>query len=134
MRSSSWWTAVAVAVVGAVGVASGGVAQAQGRPGPAAQPVDRTVPSDLRPLLTPRRSEMRLVVTRYQADRTLLGGNYAGAAATQGGGRGRGQQAAPDTALVVPVSPARIARLRRFGLSWQTALARLDTTALSAAA
>src|SRR5262249_43556109 len=43
----------------------------------------QAVPSDLKPLLLPRRSEMRLVVARYNQDRTLLGGNYV----TAGGGR-----------------------------------------------
>lgn len=102
------------------------------------------VPSDLRPLLTPRRSETRLVVVRYNADRALLAGNYAGN--TGGQGRGNlgaaaatpmpGAEAAALTsdsvaAASVTVSTARIARLRRFDLSWQAAVAALGTTGLT---
>jgi hypothetical protein len=156
MTSGSWWAVAAVGgLAGLAGLAPlTPAAHAQARPA-AATTMDRTVPADLAPLLTPRRSEMRLVVTRYQADRALLAGNYAGPAAGPRGGRGPGAAgqgapaarpdsagraapagraaAAPDSTLV-PVSPARIARLRRFGLSWQTALARLDPSALSPAA
>src|SRR5262247_2626174 len=58
----------------------------RGRGGPA-NPADSTVPANLRSLLAPKRSEMRLVIQRYANDHTLLGGNYA-AGPTQGGGRG----------------------------------------------
>ena len=86
MRTGSRWAVAALA--GLTSVAAGGrQAHAQQRPAASAGPVDRTVPGDLRPLLTPRRSEMALVVTRYHADRTLLGGNYAGVAASQGQGQ-----------------------------------------------
>jgi hypothetical protein len=47
---------------------------------------NQDIPKDLRPLLAPRRSEMRLVATRYSADRNLLTTNFAGTAI--GGGRG----------------------------------------------
>jgi uncharacterized protein (DUF885 family) len=90
------------------------------------------VPANLRPLLTPKQSEMRLVVQRYRLDRQLLSGNYAGA--IQGrGGRGGGRGAAASTASVddVPVSPARLARLKRFDLNWQQAIAAIDQTGLS---
>ena len=43
-------------------------------------PIRDSVPADLRRLLAPRRSEMRLVSLRYSADRNLLVGNYAGSA------------------------------------------------------
>jgi Bacterial protein of unknown function (DUF885) len=89
-----------------------------------------TVPKDLRPLLAPRHSEMRLVVTRYNADRNLLATNYAGV--TNAGGRGaRGgtEAAASQPALVI--STNRIARLKRFDMSWQTALNRIDNPKLS---
>ncbi len=103
------------------------------------------VPADLRPLLAPRHSELRLVVLRYNADRNLLSGNYAGAT---GGGRGGpppANLAAPAAAvvrpstdsamaLIVAVSPSRIARLKRYDLSWQTAVARLDAASFSASA
>jgi len=103
-------------------------AHAQGR-GAQGPPVDQSVPNDLRSLLTPRRSELRLVVMRYAADRAMLAGNYAGAEPR------RGPRGAPadSAAIDVPVSRARIARLRRFDLSWQAALARLDTASLSSA-
>src|SRR5262245_33014574 len=81
-------------VVASLGVAiplwaqgGGGAGRGAGAP-----PVDLTVPSDLRSLLAPRRSEMRLVAVRYTADRQLLTTNYAG---TGGGNRsgGRGGRA-----------------------------------------
>ncbi len=89
-----------------------------------------SVPADLRPLLAPHRSEMRLVTLRYSQDRTLLLGNYAGA----GGGRGaRGGGAAPDTTLGAPivVSANRIARLKEFDTNWQRALGALDASRLT---
>jgi hypothetical protein len=89
--------------------------------------VDQPVPRDLRPLLTPRASEMRLVVTRYTLDRGTLSGNYIGA------GRGRGMRG-QDAPAPEPLSPGRIARLKRFDLDWQAALAVLDAAALSPAA
>src|SRR5262245_25728189 len=147
-----------------------------GRGAPAPPPVDLTVPSDLRPLLAPHRSEMRLVAVRYTADRQLLTTNYAGTgggnraggrggrgvgaggpimggqqadsaavaasadsagragrggpAAAEGRGGGRGgadSTAAPPTT----VSRARIARLKRFDLSWQSALNNIDRTKLT---
>jgi Bacterial protein of unknown function (DUF885) len=85
------------------------------------------VPPDLRLLLTPRHSEMRLVTTRYTVDRNLLATNYAGG--TNSGGRG-GRGEAPQEAPLV-ISTNRIARLKRFDLSWQTALNRLDESRLS---
>jgi hypothetical protein len=96
------------------------------------------VPADLKPLLVGPASEMRLVVTRYQADRNTLAGNYAGpSGAGRGGGGRRGAGAATPTtppAPPVPLSDARLARLKRFDLDWQAALAKLDTSKLSAAA
>jgi hypothetical protein len=94
------------------------------------------VPPDLKPLLAAPASEMRLVVTRYQADRGALAGNYAGpSGAGRGGGR-RGGGAAPAVPPPppVPLSPARLSRLKRFDLDWQAALAKLDTSRLSPAA
>ncbi|HTE43651.1 MAG TPA: DUF885 family protein [Gemmatimonadaceae bacterium] len=70
--------------------------------GGTATAADSTVPANLRSLLAPRRSEMRLVIQRYANDHTLLAGNYAdgqpaqggggrgGGGTTAGGGRGRG--------------------------------------------
>jgi enterochelin esterase family protein len=89
-------------------------------PAPAA-PADTRVPADLRPLLAPRQSEMRLVVQRYTLDRTLLAGNYQGGIE---GGRGRS---------LVSLSTARIARLKRFDFDWQAALDRIDAGKLSPA-
>jgi hypothetical protein len=93
-------------------------------PTTAAQPA----PKDLRPLLTARASEMRLVTARYALDRTTLNGNYLG------GGRGgavRGGQNAPPPE---PLSPGRLARLKRFDLDWQAALSAIDPADLSPAA
>ena len=136
---------------------------AQAGRGRASVAVDSSVPSNLRALLAPKRSEMRLVVQRYTNDRTLLAGNYAAAQPPQGGrggGGGRGRGGADSTATTndsttaappagrggrgaaardslastIPISKARIARLKRFDLSWQSALDRLDAAKLSAAA
>src|SRR5262245_44788302 len=80
---------------------------------------DESVPKDLRPLLAPRHSEVRLVVTRYNSDRTLLAGNYAGNAGGGGGrGGGRGTGAAADAGPPLVISTSRIARLKRFDMSW----------------
>jgi hypothetical protein len=100
---------------------------------PSAQ--DRGVPTDLTPLLAPKQSEMRLVVQRYNLDRTTLSGNYANGSAARGGGRGaRGATPPVPQPELVPVSPGRIARLKRFDASWLAALGRIDGAALSAAA
>lgn len=116
---------------------------AQGRgAGPAATqtPAD-TVPADLRPLLTPRHSEMRLVALRYALDRATLEGNYFGAPGGPGGGRGgrggRGgddQPPPPPPAPAMSMSLARIERLAAFDRAWDSALARLNTSGLSAEA
>ena len=44
------------------------------------------VPADLTPLLAGPVSEFRLVVTRYNADRSTLSGHYAGQSGRGGGG------------------------------------------------
>ena len=65
-----------------------------------------------------------------------LAGNYANGAARGGGGR-RGRAGNPDQApppQLIPVSPARIARLKRFDANWQAALNRLDSSRLTAQA
>ena len=96
------------------------------------QQASQTVPADLKPLLAEPASEMRLVVTRYNADRSTLSGNYAGAG-RRGGGRaaaaaGGGGRPAPVARRrrrhrgPVPFSPARLARLKRYDLDWQAAL------------
>jgi uncharacterized protein (DUF885 family) len=117
------------------GFAGHPVAGAQAGSGQSA-PSSQSVPQDLRPLLAAPQSEMRLVVRRYTADRATLGGNYAGGGRGGGrGGRGGGGNAVPAAqAEPVPVSPARVARLKRFDQSWTTALAALDTLKFSAAA
>jgi hypothetical protein len=84
--------------------------------GPHAQ--EPAVPADLKPLLAAPQSEMRMVVQRYTLDRSTLSGNYAN-------GSGRGP---------VPVSPARIARLKRFDMNWQAALGKLDVSKFRPAA
>jgi hypothetical protein len=101
----------------------------------ALQPQD--VPTDLRPLLAAPLSEMRLVVVRYNADRSTLSGNYAGGNRGAGGRRGGGAGNAGGggaQSIDVPVSSARIARLKRFDMDWQTALAKVDAAKLTPAA
>ena len=93
--------------------------------------VSAGVPSDLRPLLVPRHSEMRLVSQRYAADRALLSGNYLGGG--RGGGRG-GAPAASDAGPAPSISPNRLARLKRFDVDWQAALDKVDASKLSGAA
>src|SRR5688572_5015326 len=94
----------------------------------AMQAQEAGVPSDLKPLLAEPVSEMRLVVTRYNADRQTLNQNFAGPGGFNmgRGGRGRGQGApgAGPAAVSRPVqiSPARLARLKRYDLDWQAAL------------
>ena len=99
-----------------------------------------TVPADLKPLLAAPASEARMIVTLYAADRNTLSGDYAGRA---GGGRGGGggraggpPGAAPATTpdRSVAVSAARLARLKRFDLEWQAALAAINQSKLSEAA
>ena len=116
-----------------------GVSAQRGRGG-ASTPADSTVPRNLRSLLAPRRSEMRLVIQRYSGDHTLLGGNYAvgqtggGGRGAGRGGRGGGPPATDSAPPIIAISKDRVARLKRFDLSWQTALDRVDSTKLSAAA
>lgn len=119
-------TAVAAAVLlGAAGIATVSAQQA-----PA--PTLAAVPTDLRPLLAPRYSEMRLVTRRYTADRTTIG-NYYEADAGRGRNRGRGRGRGAPAAGRVPLSRARIARLTRFDLDWHAALAQLDGSQLTPA-
>ena len=99
---------------------------------PAAQPSE-DAPKDLKPLLAPAPSEMRLVVQTYRLDRATLNGNYQGAGGGRGGGRGRGTAETTPAATPESLSPARIARLKRFDLDWQSALAKLDASALTSA-
>ncbi len=113
---------------------------------------DNSVPSDLRQLLAAPDSELRLITPRYNIDRSTLNGNYDGGRGPGRGGRGGGQGAAGRGAVegsdgrggrgmetagagVVPLSlsPNRIARLKRFDMSWQAALGRLDASRLSPA-
>ena len=98
---------------------------------PPLQPAAEEVPKDLKPLLAPAPSEMRLVAQTYRLDRATLNGNYQGASG-RGGGRGRGTAEAPASAPI-SLSTARIARLKRFDLDWQAALAKLDVNALTPA-
>ena len=85
------------------------------------------VPADLRPWLTTRGSEMNLVARRYALYRDLLHGNYAGAHRDADGLVVIGGPRGDDP----PLSAARIARLERFDLAWQQALAAMDASRLS---
>jgi hypothetical protein len=98
---------------------------------PSAQ--DQTIPTDLKPLLAAPQSEMRMVVQRYTLDRATLSGNYANGSAGRGG-RGRGGPQAAAPAPLVPLSPARIARLKRFDTNWLAALNRIEAGKLTATA
>ena len=110
--------------------------------GPRAQ--DQTVPLDLTPLLAAPQSEMRMVVLRYNLDRTTLSGNYANGSAARrawwpgrAGRGGRGADAPAAATLApqpVPLSPARLARLKRFDTNWQSAVASIDPAKLTPAA
>ena len=100
------------------------------------------VPQDLKPLLAKPVSEMRLVVTRYNADRQTLNANFAGPGGFNmpggRGGRGRGGDAAAAPAAPpqrpIAISPGRLARLKRYDLDWQEALSRLPAARLTSAA
>ena len=109
--------------------------------------LDNSVPGDLRPLLAAPQSELGLVTQRYAADRLTLNGNYDGGRGPgrggRGGGRGmdlpadgragRGADPAPAASVPLSLSLNRIARLKRYDMSWQAALAKLDAGKLSAA-
>jgi hypothetical protein len=102
---------------------------------------ETAVPADLKPLLAKPASEMRLVVTRYNADRSLLNQNFAGPGGFNmgrgrgGGARGQAPAAAAQPSLgPVPISEARLARLKRFNLDWQAALGKLNTSRFSSVA
>ena len=107
-----------------------------------AQAPQQAVPQDLTPLLAKPTSEMRLVVTRYNADRSTLIGHFAGQSGRGGGGGGgraggggpAGAPAAAPPPAPVPISAARLARLKRYDLDWQAALKKIDPTKLSALA
>jgi hypothetical protein len=87
------------------------------------------VPADLRLLLAGRQSDLRLVVQRYTLDRQTLDRNYAGSP-----DRLAGTIADPGpNPERVPLSRARLSRLKRFDLDWQQAIARLDTAGISPA-
>lgn len=120
---------VSVILLLTVSVAVHGSQQQAQQPPSGAPPVEQGAPNDLRPLLSPRQSEMRLVTLRYTLDRATLSGNYLGAAR---GGSGRGSTA-PSTPAP-PLSPDRIARLIRFDLDWQMALSTIAPATLSPAA
>jgi hypothetical protein len=98
-------------------------------------------PRHLKPLLARPASELRLVVTRYNADRSILNTNFAGPGGFNmprgRGGRGRGAAPAEPPAVrprPVPVSTARLARLKRYDLDWQAALGAIPAARLSPAA
>ena len=73
------------------------------------------VPADLKPLLVGPASEMRLVVTRYQADRNTLAGNYRGADRSRRRRRRTARWWRPAPAPVRRRRPHRRCRCRRRG-------------------
>ena len=85
---------------------------------------ETTVP-DLSKLLSPRESEMRIVIQRYEADRGNLNRFYA---TPSGGGRGNQNRGADM------VWPAQYARLKRFYTQWLAAAEKVDPKALTAGA
>ena len=96
------------------------------RPAPAAgRAAERAAPRDAALQHRPHDAERQL---RW---RTRPGTRRA--AAASGGGRGDrcGACAAPAQPAPVSLSPNRIARLKRFDLSWQAALAKIDANKLS---
>ena len=113
-------------------VAAVPAARSQGRgaaPPDAGTTAQATVPADLKPLLAPRHSELRIVANWYDQDRGQLHAYFGGAG---GGGRGgRGGGAATPQMTTVPLSQARIARLKRHDLDWQAALATINPLSLS---
>jgi hypothetical protein len=103
---------------------------------PQAAPADDAVPSDLKALLAKPQSEMRLVTLRYTTDRATLNGNYDGGRGFgRGGGRGQGGRGATTQAMPgtppLSLSTARIARLKRFDMSWHVALSKLSVDRLT---
>ena len=137
MKLESLLVLVLVLVLVPIGLAADRAATTQ---------ASQTVPADLKPLLVGPASEMRLVPTRYNADRNTLSGNYAGQTGRGGGGRAGGRAGGGGAAAAAaPAAPARrrpvrcrcLPRasrdLKRFDLDWQAALAKLDTSKLSPA-
>jgi uncharacterized protein (DUF885 family) len=92
---------------------------------------------------------MRLVVLRYDLDRTTISCNYvngggrgvrcaggAGGANAAGGGRNGGAPGGTPEIVpeIVPLSPSRLARLKRLDMDWQAAVAKIDAAKLTPAA
>ena len=100
---------------------------------------DLSVPADLKPMLAAPQSEMRLVTLLYNTDRTTLNGDFdtgrSGGREGRGGREGgQGRGAAGAVPQAPGLSVRRIARLKRFDMDWQAALAKLDAAKLSTAA
>jgi len=141
---TAWGVVGAALVAGAVWVSAAGIERTGApavRAALAQAPADQGVPADLRPLLAPAGSELRFVTIWYNADRSLLSSNYASAGGGRGGGGGRGAARGGGggagqtvSATPVPLSPNRLARLKRFDMEWTDALATLDVSRFSAAA
>lgn len=123
--SRSFVGRVLITVASAILVGSALQGQSPSTPATAAA---QSAPKDLRPLLQPRQSEMRLVTTRYTLDRAAISGNFLG-----GGRAGFGRGPDPAAPPAVPLSPTRTARLERFDLDWRAALASIDPVTLSPA-
>jgi hypothetical protein len=125
MKPGRWGLLCAGALVSTLAVL-----QAGGQPQPLQPQALQPPPKTLKPLLTPRRSEMRFVAMRYTLDRVTLNGNYLeGMRAGMRPGPG-----APPATPREPLSANRIGRLRRFDLDWQAALTKIDPKVLTPAA
>jgi hypothetical protein len=122
-------------------VASRGL-DATGRGG--APRVDRTVPADLKPLIASPQSELRLVTLLYtRSEHALRQLRYGPPSGRGGRGAGGGADVGGAVQVLAPPSSdatgagavgARIARLKRFEMSWRRALGRIDAGKLSPAA
>ena len=86
----------------------GGFQRRGARAGEQVSVAPQTIPTDLKPLLTPRESEMRIVAQHYNADRRAM-----------------------DSFYNDPLSSQRLAKLKRFDIQWADALSRLNVRRLS---
>ena len=128
-----WRRACVIVLFATVAAVPSVRSQGRGAAPPDAAATAQAVPADLKPLLAPRHSEMRIVANWYEQDRGQLNAYFGGAGGGGGrGGRGGGAAgAATPQMTTVPLSQARIARLKRHDLDWQAAIAAVNPVSLS---